>query len=58
MKDTLQQSVQSFKNEMFIWEIIITVVVFAAIYFFLKAFKRKETAARERNKSFETLSDE
>lgn len=58
MKDTLQQSVQSFKNEVFMWEIIITVVVFAAIYVFLKAFKKKEEAARERNKSYETLTDE
>lgn len=58
MKDTLQQSVQGFKNQVFIWEIIITVVVFGAIYFFLRSYKQKEQAAKARNSNYETLDRE
>ena len=57
MKDTAAISVQGFKNQMFLWEVVITLVVFVAIYYFLKVFKQKESAAKTHNKQFEKLED-
>lgn len=57
MKDTAAISVQGFKNQFFVWEVVITVLVFVAIYFFLKAFKNKESAAKNHNKQFEKFED-
>jgi len=57
MKDTSAISVQGFKNQFFLWEVIITILVFVAIYFFLKAFKNKESAAKTHNNQFERFDD-
>lgn len=57
MKDTATISVQGFKNQMFLWEVLITLVVFVAIYYFLQAFKQKESAAKTHNQQFERLED-
>jgi len=57
MKDTTAISVQAFKNEFFLWEVVITTLVFVAIYFFLKVFKNKESAAKTHNKQFERFED-
>lgn len=54
MKDSLQQSIQSFKTTLFIWEIIITAVVFTAAYFILKNYKKKEKAAKQKNSNYFT----
>lgn len=53
MKDTLQ-SVQSFKTTLFIWEVIITIIVFTAAYFILKSFKKKEREAKDKNSRYNT----
>lgn len=57
MKDTTAISVQGFKNQFFIWEVVITVLVFVAIYWFLKAFKKKELEAKMHNRQFERFED-
>jgi uncharacterized membrane protein len=57
MKDTAAISVQGFKNQFFLWEVVITLLVFIAIYFFLRAFKKKESAAGLHNKQFERFED-
>ncbi len=57
MKDTAAISVQGFKNQMFLWEVVITLVVFVAIYYILKVFKQKESAAKTYNRQFERLED-
>jgi uncharacterized membrane protein len=57
MKDTTSISVQGFKNQFFLWEVVITVLVFVAIYLFLKAFKNKESAAKTHNQQFERFEE-
>jgi|LakMenE01Jun11ns_1017448.scaffolds.fasta_scaffold9103038_2 uncharacterized membrane protein len=57
MKDTTAISVQGFKNQFFLWEVVITVLVFVSIYYFLKAFKKKETEAKTHNQRFEKFED-
>lgn len=57
MKDTTSISVQGFKNQFLLWEVVITVLVFVAIYLFLKAFKNKESAAKTHNQQFERFEE-
>ena len=57
MKDTTAISVQGFKSQFFLWEVVITIVVFVAIYFFLKAFKSKESEAKNHNRQFVRFDD-
>lgn len=52
MRDTTQISIDAFKTNLFIWEIIITVIVFTAAYFVLKGFKSKENAAKKKNQKY------
>jgi heme/copper-type cytochrome/quinol oxidase subunit 2 len=58
MKDSAQkslESIQSFKNEMFIWEILITAMVFVAVFYFMRSYKAKEQKSQEDNKQYETF---
>ncbi|MBL7812330.1 MAG: hypothetical protein JNL57_08925 [Bacteroidetes bacterium] len=57
MKDTTSASIEAFKGNLFIWEVVITAIVFVAIFYFFKAFKARETAAKEANRKFEDLLD-
>ena len=57
MKDTTAISIQGFKNQFFLWEVVITILVFIAIYYFLKVFKKKEMAAKTHNQRFEKFED-
>jgi hypothetical protein len=52
MRDSTQISIDSFKTNLFMWEIIITVIVFTAAYFVLKGFKAKENAAKKKNQKY------
>ena len=45
---------EKFKQEMFVWEIVISAIVFTAAYFALKAFKKYEDRAKEKNKKYNT----
>lgn len=54
MQDTTDISINTFKNTVFLWEIIITIIVFGAAYFILKGFKEKEKKARQKNSEFNT----
>ena len=59
METTTAQAVQEhskdkFKQELFVWEIIISVVVFAAIYFALNSFMKHEEKAKAHNKKYNT----
>ena len=54
MKDTSEISVNSFKNTVFLWEVIITIIVFGAAYFILKRYKEKEQSARKNNAKYNT----
>jgi heme/copper-type cytochrome/quinol oxidase subunit 2 len=55
MKDTAQQSIKAFKNSVFIWEVVITLLVFTAVYFIFKSYKSKEKRAADSNKQYEML---
>jgi H+/gluconate symporter-like permease len=50
--DTAAASINRFKGEVFMYEIIITVIVFAAVYYVLQQFKKKETKAKEVNDKY------
>ncbi|MGC6413131.1 MAG: hypothetical protein ACON5K_00325 [Bacteroidia bacterium] len=50
--DTTDAAITSFKGEVFMYEIIITVIVFTAAYFFLKSFKDNEKKAKDKNKKY------
>jgi len=50
--DTTDAVISSFKGEVFMYEIIITLIVFTAAYFFFKSFKDKEKKAKEDNKKY------
>ena len=59
METTTAQAVQEhskdkFKQELFVWEIVMSVVVLAAIYFALNAFKKHEEKAKAHNKKYNT----
>jgi preprotein translocase subunit YajC len=54
MKDTLDASINAFKGEVFIWEVILTVVVFACVFYFFRDFKAKEAKARKSNSKLNT----
>jgi hypothetical protein len=46
--------IEKFKQQMFLWEIIITIVLIIASYFVLKAFKTNKDKASARNKKYNT----
>jgi len=46
--------VHSFKVTLFIWEVIITAIIFTAAYFILKNYKKKEKIANEKNSKYST----
>ncbi|MFN5890162.1 MAG: hypothetical protein ACK448_07205 [Bacteroidota bacterium] len=60
LHDTLQAKqremlqIEKFKQQMFLWEIIITIVLIIASYFVLKAFKTNKDKASARNKKYNT----
>ncbi len=52
MRDTASYTKEAFKSDVFIWEVVFTVVVFAAVIYFFKDFKKKEAIARKENSKF------
>jgi hypothetical protein len=57
MKDTAQQSINAFKNNVFVWELIITAIVFTAVYFIFKSYKAKEKSAADENRGYERFEE-
>jgi hypothetical protein len=39
---------------MFVWEMVITAIVFVTAYYALRAFKKYEDRAKEKNKKYNT----
>jgi hypothetical protein len=54
MQDSMAESISHFKNTVFLWEVIITAIVFTAAWFILKRFKEKESKSRKENKKYHT----
>lgn len=54
MKDTVDASINAFKGEVFLWEVIITIVVFTSVFYFFKGFKQKEAKTRKENSNLNT----
>lgn len=54
MKDTVDASITAFKGEVFLWEVIITIVVFASVFYFFRGFKQKEAKSRKENSNLNT----
>lgn len=50
--DTTNATLDAFKGEVFMYEVIISVIVFTAVYFFLKSFGKKEKEARKKNAKY------
>ena len=48
------QTKGEFKTQVFIWEVIITLVVFTAIYFILNNYKKKKDKVDHSNKDYYT----
>ena len=57
MGDTTRITVEEFKVNLFIWEVIITVIVFTAAFYILHSYRRKEKSARERNRQYNSGVD-
>lgn len=55
MKDTSAISVEAFKVNMFIWEVIIAAIIFTAAWFILKRFKQNEDKAKQANSKYNKL---
>lgn len=53
-QDTGRISIDAFKGQVFLWEIIITAIVFIAAFYILKGFKKKQTDAKENNRKYNT----
>jgi hypothetical protein len=49
-----EYSKEKFKQEMFVWEMVITAIVFVTAYYALRAFKKYEDRAKEKNKKYNT----
>jgi hypothetical protein len=47
-----QAEISAFKGNIFLWEVVFTVIVFVAAYFVLKKFKSSETEAKNQNKKY------
>jgi uncharacterized membrane protein len=54
MKDTVDASINAFKGEVFLWEVIITIVVFTSAFYFFRGFKQKEAKSRKENSNLNT----
>jgi 5-bromo-4-chloroindolyl phosphate hydrolysis protein len=50
--DTTNASLDAFKGEVFMYEVIISVIVFTAVYIFLKSFSKKEKEAKKKNSKY------
>lgn len=47
-------SIETFKQQVFLWEFIITALVFGSAFFVLKAYNNKDALSRKNNKKFNT----
>lgn len=54
MKDTVDASIGAFKGQVFLWEVIITIVVFGSVFYFFRDFKQKEAKSRKENSDLNT----
>lgn len=54
MQDSVAVShqIDLFKQNVFIWEVVFTAVIFAAGFYFLKDFKKKEIQAKKDNQKY------
>jgi len=52
IQDTARISIGDFKKNLFMWEVIITAIVFFAAYHVLKAYKKKSDASKAENKKY------
>jgi hypothetical protein len=49
-------SVETFKQQLMMWEYIITAIVFVASYLILKRYKKNQLFAQSKNKKYNTGS--
>lgn len=47
-------NIEKFKQQVFLWEVIITIVLIVASYFVLKAFKTNKDQSAAKNKKYNT----
>ena len=52
VQDTARISIGEFKKSLFLWEVIITVIIFTAAYFVLKRWKKKKDETTAKNKKY------
>jgi hypothetical protein len=55
LQDTGRITIGEFKQNLFMWEIIITAIVFVAAYYVLKGYKKKQDQAKENNKKYKKI---
>lgn len=47
-----QAEISAFKGDVFLWEVVLTIIIFVAAYFALKKFKSSEIQAKNHNKKY------
>jgi len=52
VQDTARISIGDFKKSLFLWEVIITAIVFTAAYFVLKSWRIKKDETDQKNKKY------
>lgn len=50
--DTSRISVTQFKGEVFLWEIVFTVIVFIGVFWILRTFYKKNEKSKKQNKDY------
>lgn len=50
--DTGRITVTQFKSEVFLWELIFTVIVFIGVFWILRAFYKKNEKSKKQNKDY------
>jgi hypothetical protein len=55
LQDTGRISIGEFKQNLFMWEVIITAIVFTAAYFVLKGYKKKQDESNLKNKKYKKI---
>lgn len=50
--DTTRISVNQFKNQVFLWEIIFTLIVFIGVFWILRTYYKKNEKSKKENKDY------
>lgn len=50
--DTARITVNQFKGQVFIWEVVFTVIVFIGVYFILRTYNKKTDNSKKNNKDY------